>query len=254
MKGRLLDVLLLVVLVLGLALGYETWQRRRERQRTAQAALTADTTRAHQDTSRLVVLAQRDSLRILGDSLRLVQRLVVQRQQSQDQLDRALNQQRIALAALTVQVQGLAARVRSDATTDSAGIRLAHFQVRQAPYTVTADVRVPEPPQPGEMAVAVTLDPATIGLRLSCSRPNAEGIRSATATASGPPWLPLTVGRVEQDPSLCASPALTKAAPSWWRRLAPHLSAGYGVTRAPDGTVQAGPQLGVHIDLWRPFQ
>jgi predicted nucleic acid-binding Zn ribbon protein len=251
-----IEALSLVVVAMALYVGYAKWQRHRAQARAADAALAADTTRAHFDTSHAATLSRQDSVKLLGDSLAIVQRLLVQRAQRQDDLDRALALQRIALVGLTAQVRQLVARSTASAPTteDTSGTRRSHFDVRQTPYTLAADVTLPRPPGRGDMAVRVTLDPATIGLRLGCSAANAQGIRSATATATGPAWLPLTLGRVEQSPELCASPALaSKPALRWWQRIEPHVTAGYGVTRAGDGTLVTGPTIAASVDLWRPF-
>jgi hypothetical protein len=245
-----------VVCALALALGVQSWRLRRAHRATAEQALAADTLRAHHDTSRAAALSARDSARILGDSLAARARLVLQLRQESDALDRALGQERIARQDLTATVRALRARVPASGPTDEdpeSGDRQAHFDVRSPPYTVSADVRLPPPPGRGDMAVAVTVDPAAIALRLGCGDPNAAGIRAATATATGPTWLALTIGRVEQTPDLCRSPALVERSRGlpWWKRYAPHVSVGWGGTLA-GGVVHYGPQVGVAIDLAGP--
>jgi len=229
------------------AVGVQSWRLVRVQRSRAAHALAADTLRASRDTSRLLQIR-------LGDSLRAVQRLVVQREQASDALDRELKQQRLALAQLSVSLQQLRATVRSAAPTreDSSGTRAASFQVRQPPYTVDAQVTLPPPPGAGSLEIQVAVDSAQLELRLGCTAANAEGIRSAQATVTGPPWLPIRVGRVEQDAGLCRSPALEPRRSLGWRRWMPHLSAGYGLQLTPGGEIRAGWQLGAHVDLWRP--
>lgn len=228
---------LAALLALVLVFGVQECRVRKAQRATGQQALAADTMQATHDTSRVVSLSPKDSARILGDSLRAVQRMVVQVVQKNDALDNAMRLQRVAMQQLTLAVQALNAHASSSApVTESAeGARVAHYDVRQAPYTVRIDDTLPKPPGRGRVAVGVALDTASVGVRIGCARANPAGIRSAEATVTGPPWLGLRLGRVEQDPSVCQSPALAAPGkPSWWRGLIPRPSVGYGVARVRD--------------------
>lgn len=240
----------LITAVAGLVLvvlAWQAWQLRRARNSQRDTALVADTLRAALDTSRRVGGK-------LGDSLGAVTRLVVQLRQESDALDRQLGTERTAKAQLVVKVRELVTTVRSTDTvyTDTAGSRRAHFDVRQTPYTVAADVTLPAgPASTGQLALRVAVDSATIALRLGCTTARAAGVRSAVATATGPAWLPLAVGRVEQSPDVCNPKPATVAALSWWRRCFPTVGAGYGVVLAADGRVYHGPTAAVVVDVLR---
>lgn len=238
-----------LVLFLVLVLAFQSWRLRRAYQAAGQLALEADTLRASRDTSRVLQLA-------LVESLHVAQRQAIQTPQRQDALDKALKLQRVALAQLQVQIQALKATASSAQPTredSSTGARTGHFDIRQQPYTVAADVTLPRPPGRGQLEIQVRVDSAQLELRLGCAKANAQGIRSAQTTVTGPRWLPVRLGRVEQSAEVCQSPALARSSSaSWWRRLEPHLSAGYGLTATPGGQIVHGVQLGAHIDLWRP--
>lgn len=207
------------------------WRWRRAEVRAEGLALKADTLRAHADTSHALALSRGDSVKLLGDSLAGAQRLVIQTAQKSDALDKALKLTRVALDQLTAQVKALSVRVAStgDVRTDTAtGMRSAHFDVDQTPYKGTADVSLPRS-GPGALDLKLTLSPAPIVLRLGCGAAT-DGVRSATATATGPAWLALSMGRVEQDPELC-NPAPARDNRSAFRRLIDRcgLDIGYGV-------------------------
>lgn len=241
-----------VVILLG-ASAVEGWRLRRAEGRAGQLALAADTLKAHADTSHRLILAQRDSLKLLGDSLSGVQRRVVQVAQRADALDKALKEERIALSELTAQVRSLSVRLAStgNVVTDTAsGTRSAHFDVDTVPYKGTADVSLPRT-GPGTLNLHISLPPAPIGLRLGCGAA-VDGIRPATATATGPPWLTLALGRVEQSPDLCRSPALqTTDSRGWFRRIYDRfgVDVGYGFTDV-GGKIYVGPQAGVSVKIW----
>jgi len=192
-----------------LTLGVEEHRLRHERQSTAALALAASNLVAERDSTRDVANANRRAAAVLGDSLRVVQKRAVQMEQRGDALDRALGGERRARYALTAAVDSLG-RVASA----PAGVsRHASFTLRQPPYTVAAEVQVPDPPDSARMNLRVALDPIPISARLMCSAPDGHGVRSASVVASSPPWARLRLGRLEQAPELCASPALVTRAP-----------------------------------------
>lgn len=237
-------VVVLVLTAAGFAFLYH-----RAQGQTRHAALHADSLAAALDTSHAVALSRRDSIKILGDSMQAVSRRVFQVAPKNDALDRALGLQRVAIAALTVQVQALSARVTSagPVTTDSAtGARSATFSIDSTPYHGTAAVWLPVSGQ-GTMDLNVALERAAIALRLGCGA-KTDGIRSASATLTGPPWLALELGRVEQTPELCNP---TTSRPGFVRRLISScgVSAGYGFVLA-GGRVANGPGAMASCKLW----
>jgi hypothetical protein len=181
-------------------------ENRRVEARAAQALLVQDTIEAARDTSRALSIEG-----VLGDSLRATQRRAIQVEQRADKLDATLKLERMAREQLEVSMVALRATVTSDTTVDDTrgvgvrrstgdSVRHAAFDLRQAPYTVHADVALPEPPKPGSMDVRVTLDSLGLDLRVSCSREHPEGVREAFVTVLGPEWASVRLGRVEQSP------------------------------------------------------
>lgn len=258
--ARVAAVLAAIVLVLVFML----WRSERGR---AEAVLARVNAEARADTSRTLAGKALDEARKLyGDSVAVVTRLVVQERQRSDGLDRELRQTRVALASLTVAVRNLDARVGSSGGTietprppgEGGGtVRSASFDVREAPYTVHADVTLPPAPEPGRLAVKVSLDTARIALRLGCSGKSDAGIRSAQATAVAPEWLAVNLSRVEADPVVCNGDALgLKVGPvgflEWLRnRVAVSVGPSYGVFwDVGRGKVAHGPGLAA---TWRLF-
>lgn len=241
------------VLVLLAVIGVDGWRLRRAQSAAGQLALKADTLAAHLDTSHAIAISRRDSIKLLGDSISGAQRRVVQVAQKSDALDKALNLERIALNELTAQVRTLSVKVASSGAvvTDTAtGTRSAHFVVDQSPYSGHADVSLPAHGA-GTLDLTISLPPAPIALRIGCGSP-VDGIRPATATATGPAWLTLSLGRVEQSPDLCHSPALQPAdSRSWLKRLTDRagVSVGYGAALTA-GKVNVGPAIIVGLKLW----
>jgi hypothetical protein len=184
----------------------------RARRSVSDLALQAANARAEGDSTRRVGVLSARVARQLRDSLRLVERLVVQRAQRQDELDGALKRERLGRYAVTVRAESLAAiasEVGQAPKADStSSVRRASFRIRQAPYMVAADVVLPEWPDTGRMSMRVALDPLRVEARVGCAPADARGIREATVSATGPAWADIRFDRVEQSPELCASPAL----------------------------------------------
>ena len=112
--------------------------------------------------------------------------------------------------------QTLIAPAAADSGDTLAARRRARFALRAPPYTVVAGVDIPARPDTARLNLHVTLDAIPFVARLTCSAPNADGIRTASLLATTPPRATIRFGRLEQSPDLCASPALVRAAP---RRL-----------------------------------
>lgn len=238
-------------------LGVSRCQLREAQGRYAAAALRGDSLEAAHDTTRRLSLSRRDSLRLLGDSLAGVQRRAVQQGQRQDALDRALGLERVALSELRATVARLDARLASTGAVrdDSAtGARSATFDVQEPPYRGTAAVELPPPPAAGTLRLALALDPIALTARMGCSPAGDDGIRPATVTVTGPPWARVELGRVEQDPGLCRSPAL-EGTRGRWVALRPYVGVGYGLL-APGGpggvTTGWAASAGVGLVLWPP--
>lgn len=84
---------------------------------------------------------------LLGDSLRMAERLVVQGTQRANALDRALGRERRARYQMLAAVDSLSALAAgAPVANDSADVRRARFDVREAPYTIAADVAIPVGP------------------------------------------------------------------------------------------------------------
>lgn len=213
LHGKLVHVIAVAAL---LAAGVQSWRLRATQQAAADHALRADSTAAAADSSRqLAARVLAAAVQTMGTAMAGVERRAIQQRQRADDLDRALGRERIALAAATVRIQGLEATLASvGGVREDSGVRVADFEVRQPPYTIEATASLPPAPRPASLRVGITLDTIPLQLRLGCGPADAGGIRPATTTILGPPWATLSLGRVEQDPSLCRSPALAKRGPS----------------------------------------
>lgn len=202
MNVRGLVVLALVLLAGAIAL--QTWRLGRAEARAQVAALARDSAEAAADSTRA---ASARVQALLGAELVAVQRRAVQQRQRADSLDRALELERRARVLVELRADSLVAVATAAVTADSAdSVRRARFEVREPPYTATADVALPRPPATGHLSLRVGLDPAPLEIRIGCGTPR-EGIRPATVTAVGPRWLSLELASIEQDPVVCQVPA-----------------------------------------------
>jgi hypothetical protein len=228
--------------------------------RAAQAVLAQDTAEAARDTSRALHIEG-----VLGDSLRAAQRRAMQVEQRADRLDATLKLERVARERLEASVLALRATVKSDsAVEDTRGVgvrrsmgdsvRRAAFDLRQEPYTVHADVSLPEPPARGRMDVSVELDTLALEVRVGCGAAGGEGVRPASVTVVGPAWALMRLSRVEQAPSVCSAPPHATERERWsaLRRFVERfgVSMGYAAARTPTGTVFAGPGLAAGFRIW----
>ena len=150
---------------------------------------------------------------------------------------------------MSVVADSLHATALAPSEVDSAhDVRRASFGVRQPPYTVAADVEIPEHPDTARLSLKVALDPIHMDARVMCAAPNEQGIRSATVVAAAPSWATVQFDRVEQSPDLCASPALMRP-PRPTRRFSPLL---IGAGRVMDfrGLASWGLFVGIGVSLW----
>jgi len=204
------------IVLLCVALAVQTWRLGRAEDRARQAALARDSAEAAADSTRA---ASARVQAVLGAELAAVQRRAVQQRQRADSLDRALGLERRGRFLVELRADSLRAMATAAVTADSAdSVRRARFEVREPPYTATADVALPRPPASGQLSLRVGLDPAPLEVRIGCGRPR-EGIRPATVTAVGPRWLSLELVSVEQDPTVCQAPSglPRKKKPLPWR-------------------------------------
>jgi hypothetical protein len=173
--------------------------------------------------------AERDTTRalagVLGDSLRLVQKQVVQVAQRRDSIDRALGSEHRAVYRMSAVVDSLRVRVAAapafaSAAASSAGsavpsdtsVRRAAFNVRHAPYTVAAQVDIPLAPDSAHLSLDIALDTLDVTVRLACGTGTNDGVPAASIAASTPVWAAVRFGKVEQSPEVCRSPAASRPA------------------------------------------
>lgn len=233
------------------AVGVQTMRLDAARTRAVRAALVSDSLESARDTSRTLLYG-----RVLGDSLRAVQRRAIQARQRSDELDRALGLERAARVQLSTLVSGLKASVQSETVFVTRGdsVMRATFDVREAPYTVHAEVALSAPPARGRIDLRVGLDTLGLELRVGCGIAGPEGVRSASVTVVGPAWVSVRLGKVEQAVGVC-SPAAANA--GRWRRSTLRslverfgVSVGYAAAQSPSGTVLAGLGALVGIRVW----
>jgi hypothetical protein len=130
-------------------------------------------------------------------------------------------------------------------------VRRARFDVRQAPYTIGADVTIPAPPDSARLAIDVALDAIPVDLRVGCGTPDRHGIRAATVDAVTPAWATVRLERLEQVPEVCASPAVISSAKRGERQFAfTPLTAGFGRALSLDGRWSWALFLGGGFSSW----
>lgn len=240
--GGFAGVLLLSVVILG-------WRLSASQSRERRAGLSADSLAAALDSSRAIVLSARDSARILGDSIGAVSRRAFQVAQRNDALDRAQGLDRAAIAELRTMIRDLSVKVGSVApvTVDSQGTRRATFVVDSTPYHARAEVALPAAGA-GSIDLRIRLDTARLGLRLGCGAKSETGIRSAEATLTGPSWLGMELGRVEQAVEVCNP---TPAKRSLLDRLVGKCGVGAGGSLSMNsGSIEARPSLIAGCLFW----
>ena len=246
----------LVIAAVAIAVGAVAWQQRnlaqfRERARidARRVALSADSIEAARDSSRAVLLSGAESL--LGDSLRVYQRRIVQVGQRADSLDRALGLERAA----RYRVEATIAPLRERAVAAVVGspvdsVRSGAFSLYQPPFHVEAAVALPVPPAEGRMDIAVQLDTAVLEARVGCGAPGVAGVRPATLSLAGPAWAHVRIMRVEQEAQVCS--ALPQESRSFWSRMFGRIQigAGYSAVVSGDGRIVRGPGVGVGWAVW----
>jgi hypothetical protein len=224
------------------AIGVERHQVSKLQEDNAAMALQHTNDVAALDTTRKVSATNAQLAHALGDSVAMVQKLVVQVTQQGDSVDHALKLERRGKYSMGISVDSLQRVIasRSAVTEDTDHVRRASFDVRQAPYTVTAAVELPPVPDTARLDLRIALDPIPVTARLSCAPPNDHGIRDASIEASAPKWAAIRFDQVSQSPDLCASPALAHANGRRFIRFAPLVIGGGMVASSVHRTGWAG--------------
>lgn len=208
------------------------------------AQLRESNLQAEQDSTRNVALENARVARMLGDSLRMVQKRVVQVAQVRDALDGALGVERRARYQLSARIDSLTSVVRAPVVV-GADVRRAQFTMRKPPYTVAADVQMPAPPGEARIAIRVALDSIPITARVECSRTDSLGVRAARLVASAPAWARLRLARLEQAPEICTAPPPRRAPFLAFKKLV----VGFGVSGRASGTVTWGWFVGTGLAI-----
>jgi hypothetical protein len=239
------------VLALALALTFSVEEQRltHQRARTAVAALAVSNMEAQRDSTRSLALTNARIAAIAGDSLRIVTKRAMQLEQQRDAFDNALGTERRSVVALDATIDSLT-RVATGTTTVAGDVRVAVFDVRQAPYTVHARVEVPQPPDSATIALRVALDPIHVETRIECSSPNQAGVSEASVTAQSSVQTAIHFDRVEQSPAVCQSPPSAKTnTDRRFLRFSP-LMVGAGRLFASSGAGTWGFFVGSGILIW----
>lgn len=252
------------------------------RQEASSVALEASNVAAERDSTRVFARATSTLASLLGDSVRLYERRVVQVAGERNALDAALHaatgDEQIAAYGLHATIDSLhriVAAAQSGAANggrqdvqdvqtvqnvqnahnvrdvqDVQDVRRAEFIVRQPPYTLRARAEIPPPPDSARLAVRVALDPIHVAAHVTCAAPDRNGIRTASVVASAPSWATITFDRLEQSPDLCASPALVRTARSRQRLEFEPVVIGGGRVIRPDGVGSWGFFVGSGVRVW----
>lgn len=207
------------------------------RRQVASAQLAELNAKARADSTHAAEMKAKDSAKILGDSLRAVQILIVQEKIKTDQKDRALNLQSQALIRAIMTVDRMSGVIASSSNVKSVGssanpdsVRVAEFHERKEPFTLDAKASLPRTGK-ASLAYSIMLDTARAELRLGCAdRERGSLVRAATATAITNDWLKLKFSRVQQSPDVCNSGAVRDRS---FFEVGFGLTVGYGALYSP---------------------
>jgi hypothetical protein len=140
-------------------------------------AFRADSLKAAGDTTRIVSWRAN---KVLGDSLKAVERLVIQVPIRNDALDKALNRVSVLETRLNAAIKDLNVKTTgTPVTVNSNDVRTSTFRVDSTPYHAVARVDLPPPPALGSIDLHVRLDTIPLSPRLQCG-PAVNGVRPAT--------------------------------------------------------------------------
>lgn len=246
MSFSLKTTIVLLVVCLGV-ITVEESRIRTSRAREAAAALQATNAIAERDSTRDLAQEHARVARLMGDSIRVVEKRVVQVKQKKDALDRALDGERRAKFELVARVDSLQ-RVATASVRADSNVRRAKFVVRKAPYTIGADVSIAAPPDSGRITLSVVMDPIPIEARIRCEKPDEHGVGAAAVVVSTPRWAGARMERIEQAPEVCAAARLPAARTSLFS-MAPVI--GVGLVSAPKGRPAMGYFFGMAVRVLR---
>lgn len=179
-------------------------------------AVRAESLAAETECSRAATLEP--NARIGGAPASGTRRRVVQGALSAEVRDRALALEPAVRGAVVLAPVGLDTLVSAVQEHDTSQYTAAHratFDLRQAPYTVRAEVELRPPPNSGRLALQIEMDTALIEVRVGCAGTAVAGIRSAEAVVVAPKWMRVRVGRVEALPGVCEVPERLRQLRSW---------------------------------------
>jgi hypothetical protein len=233
-RSKLLLLILLLFATLGISIRTEEARLRRQRARTTAVALQLENAVAARDSTRDVALENGTVARLLGDSLRLVEKRVVQIAQKADVLDDVLHRERVAKYELNATIESLRQSIAAASTTSAHGdARSATFNVRQEPFTVSAEVEMPPPPDSATLYMRIHVDPLNVLARVTCSPADPNGVRMANVSTASPPWADVKLAQLEQTPEVCNSMAISQPDRARRLRFAPLvLAAGRSIGKA----------------------
>jgi hypothetical protein len=211
------------------------------RGQVAAAQLAELNAKAAADSTRDVEMSKKDSIKLLGDSLRAVEQLAVQERMKADAFDRATKRQTEALIAATLVIERVSGLIGSSDTVRSSrgdSMRFAKFHERREPFTLDAEASLPRSGR-AILSYTIAVDTARAELRLGCSAPErGKLVRAATASAITADWLKLRFDRVQQSPEICANSPIAK------RAVKPRLGIGFGYGASLiEREIRHGPQL-----------
>jgi hypothetical protein len=203
----------LVAIIIGVLLLFAAgtcWRLKRAQGAVHEQAFKADSAIAAADTTRAV---NERAKKVLGDSIRGVERRAWQAEIERNALDKALGRVTQALSNVTFALKELRASGATSRVLESDGVRTATFKVDSVPYHANATVALPPAPQPGRFTLSVKLDPATIGVRVQCGKAKGAGVRPATMTVTTPSWLTAQIDSPQFSPEVCNP---EKPRSRWW--------------------------------------
>jgi hypothetical protein len=210
-KKPLLTLAVVVVTALAARTGVLTYQLNKVNQEADSLSVVILNNLARADTLEQVNLE-------LGDSLLTFEQLAVQDSVRDDSVAAALNVSVKARVAAEAQIAALKKTLSTAPTTDSADVRSADFAFEQPPYTISGTATLPKPPAPGRVRLGITLAPASLQVRLTCSETEGR-TNQAQVILRGPTWLRFSLSEVVQSMDIC-NPTLVPVVRSgspWWR-------------------------------------
>jgi len=179
-----------VVVLLGLWLQQRATARRN--------AFLADSLAAAADTLRVTHAGELDiyRLRAIQSGLRA------------DSLDRALKQRPVFRDTVTVYLDTLIVRDSTPVTADPEDrVRVATLDRYEQPFTLSATVRVPRPPDLALWDTRIALDPIPLEASVTCGEKPPGGVRPVEVRVVGPSWARIGLSRPVVDPDACNATA-----------------------------------------------